>query len=137
MTPHRPEDVFWRSSRRRSENLLGRSWIILLVTSLGDQIMTSHGCHFGMSPGWSNRIFRRSPRDFLATTICWMGISCITWIEEYSAVIRQFCSPIKRMFWIIMSIIKLKNKQYLQVLILRWIICDLCYVGINGRSWGQ
>ena len=74
MTPHSPKNVFSSSSRGRPKNALETSRINLQGTSRGRRIRTSLGRHFktslgrqiwtflghqfGMSRGWSNRIFR-------------------------------------------------------------------------------
>ena len=81
--------VLSRSSRGRSEKVLGTPRINLPGTSLERQIKTSPGSHFRSSPGrqigtspWrSNRIFRGRPgnagggrpRDVLGTNICQLG----------------------------------------------------------------
>ena len=101
--------VLWRSSKGRSENVLGTSRINLLRTSLECQIRTYPGHHFrtspghyirtfpgyqiGMSPRRSNRIFRVRPGDIgeecpqnvLGTNICRLDYKCrFSWISYYS-----------------------------------------------------
>ena len=95
--------VLSRSSRERTENVLGKSQINLPGTSLERQIKTSPGCQIVTSPGGqigtslgrSNRIFRGRPGevrggrpgDVLRTSwgpifVGWVA-SCVLW-KKYS-----------------------------------------------------
>ena len=119
--------VLWRSSRGRSENVLGTSRINVLGTSLELQIETSLGRHFRTSPGRqigtspgcqirmyvgrSNRIFRgRSgdvgggrPWDVLGTNICRLSICHRAWLVLDKSPYPSLFNLFLFLFWFCFS----------------------------------